>query len=425
MIAPWEVIKSLEVESSKNVKADILKQVPENSVFWEGAFLARDPMTTFGVKKMLKPKTYGDGVNFDTFRKLADALASRELTGNRALEVIHEFSQNCTQDQWENWYFRILSKKLDCGADTTITKQSPSKWKVTPFGAMLATDIKNVHEKYIPKDAFVEAKYDGVRCIWIVRNGVARAFSRNGKEFLNFGAIADQLAKCIPDGTVIDGEVISESFNSLMTQAQRKTDANFSGLLMAFDTISFDEFASQKSTAGLKDRRVTLEGYYDDLRSEFGDDLLVELSHAVKNVNVLREQHIVTDLFQQQLEAGFEGIMIKQADSPYEFKRSRSWLKMKPTETWDLKVVNLIEGTGKYEGMLGALVCEGIDDASGHKITVKVGSGLSDDQRKDFWATPDKVLDHVSEIMADSISQNQDGSHSLRFPRFVRFRDDK
>jgi DNA ligase-1 len=72
---------------------------------------------------------------------------------------------------------------------------------------------------------------------------------------------------------------------------------------------------------------------------------------------------------------------------------------------------------------MGAFVCEGIDD--GKFISVNVGSGVSDSERESYWENRDTLIGRTVEILCDSVSQNQDESYSLRFPRFVRFRDDK
>ena len=118
--------------------------------------------------------------------------------------------------------------------------------------------------------------------------------------------------------------------------------------------------------------------------------------------------------------AGFEGIMIKDVDAPYECKRSTFWMKWKPVITVDLNIVGFEEGTGRNQGRLGAIICEGVDD--GRDIKVNVGSGFSDDNRVDYWSTRDNLVGDIIEVAADAVTQNQDGTYSLRFPRFVRFR---
>ena len=117
---------------------------------------------------------------------------------------------------------------------------------------------------------------------------------------------------------------------------------------------------------------------------------------------------------------GYEGIMIKDLEAPYECKRSSFWMKWKPTITVDLNIVGFEEGTGRNQGRLGALICEGEDN--GRVIHVNVGSGLRDGDRDEFWSSRADLLDRVVEVEADAVTQNQDGTYSLRFPRFVRFR---
>ena len=112
--------------------------------------------------------------------------------------------------------------------------------------------------------------------------------------------------------------------------------------------------------------------------------------------------------------------MIKDPDSKYECKRSTSWLKQKPFIEVSLEITNVEEGTGKNVGRLGALVCSGVDD--GRDVRVNVGSGFSDTDRIEFWANRDNLAGQVVEVRADAVTQNQDGTYSLRFPRFLRFR---
>jgi DNA ligase-1 len=133
------------------------------------------------------------------------------------------------------------------------------------------------------------------------------------------------------------------------------------------------------------------------------------------------EGHDIMNRFAQDAVAqGFEGIMIKSVDAPYECKRSDSWMKWKPTITVDLNIVGFEEGTGRNAGRLGAIICEG--DDNDRRICVNVGSGFSDAVRDEYWANRNQLLGHLVEVQADAVTQNQDGSYSLRFPRFVRFR---
>ena len=69
---------------------------------------------------------------------------------------------------------------------------------------------------------------------------------------------------------------------------------------------------------------------------------------------------------------------------------------------------------------MGAVVCSGTDD--GKDIRVNVGSGFTDDNRTSFWTDRDALIGQLVEVRADAVTQNQDGTYSLRFPRFKTFR---
>jgi DNA ligase-1 len=85
-----------------------------------------------------------------------------------------------------------------------------------------------------------------------------------------------------------------------------------------------------------------------------------------------------------------------------------------------LEVIGVEEGTGKNVGKLGAFIVEGTDD--GKTIKTNVGSGLTDNMRECFWEAQADLLGKIVEVRADAVTQNQDGTYSLRFPRFKSFR---
>ena len=144
------------------------------------------------------------------------------------------------------------------------------------------------------------------------------------------------------------------------------------------------------------------------------------LDHELVDLDTDEGQAKFREINQRAIDGGYEGIMIKDPEAPYECKRSVSWLKLKPFIEVSLEVKDVEEGTGRNVGRLGALVCEGNDDS--RHIRVNVGSGFSDDDRNTFWNSRSDVLGRIVEVRADAITQNQDGSYSLRFPRFLHFR---
>jgi DNA ligase-1 len=272
----------------------------------------------------------------------------------------------------------------------------------------------------------IEVKLDGVRVLTVVYpDGRVDQFSRNGKELLNFGHIKEQFATVankLSSPTVFDGEIMSSSFQDLMKQVHRKENVTAGdAVLHLFDIIPLDKFQEGKFAVKQRDRTAWLKQWYEDNMTKLPN--VTVLDHAVVDLDTDQGQKLFSMYNKSAVENGYEGIMIKDLNAAYECKRSTAWLKLKPFIEVSLEVIEIEEGTGRNVGRLGAFVCSGDDD--GKRIKVNVGSGFSDSNRDSFWASHvenDNIVGQIVEVRADAVTQNQDGSYSLRFPRFLRFR---
>ena len=418
------VIRSLEDHPSRLNKEAIIEAQLDNEELFEGFKLALSPFITFGVKKVPSfSGPDGQGLPWEAFKELCHLLATRQLTGDDARSAIELALSASTKNQWNDWYRRILIKDLRCGvSEKTINKVK--KNAVPLFECMLAHDGAN-HEKKVTGKKLLEPKLDGVRALLIIDAGAKTAtiYSRNGKILENFGHITKAVEANIElfeRSIIIDGEVVSESFQALMKQVHRKSDADAGDArLMAFDVLPLSEFQKGKSVMGQKRRSALLRSMKPVLDKVGGIDIIpqieVDLDSAVGEMQFKQYN-------KDAIEAGFEGIMIKDIDAEYVCKRHVSWLKQKPFIEVSLTVVAVEEGTGKNEGRLGAIICKGEDD--GKQIHVNVGSGFTDDQRNEFWADKEVIIGQIIEVRADAATRSQDSEdiYSLRFPRFLRFR---
>lgn len=425
MTTPWNVIQQLESNNSRTFKEEILRVLnvnEPNNEFWVGAKLAYDPMITFGVRKVpIKSEPNGKGLEWEKFYDKAVQLADRRSTGHAAKALIEELMQVATVEQWNDWYRRILIKDFRCNTtDSTINKARPNT--VPLFTCQLAKDAFDNASKMHGKKQ-LDYKLDGVRVLAIVRPklGIATLYSRNGKEFFNFPHIQKQLLLAtLPDEDwVFDGEVTSTSFQELMTQVRRKTDAKADdAVLNLFDAIPLNDFVKGEYKVAQKDRSAALKALYEKSFAHL--DSIAFLDYIEVDLDEQAGVDKLEEMRDTAAKLGLEGIMVKDVDAGYKCKRTTSWLKIKPTITVDLTIVGIEEGTGKYQGMLGALHMEGIDQ--GRKIEVSVGSGFNDEQRADIWNNFSQITGMIAEVKADAVTQNQDGTYSLRFPRFLRFR---
>jgi DNA ligase-1 len=415
------VIRSLEEHSSRLNKEAIIEAQKDNDELFEGFVLALSPYITFGVKKVPSHGgPDGQGLPWEAFKELCHLLATRQLTGDAARDAIELALSASTQKQWNDWYRRILIKDLRCGvSEKTVNKIK--KNSVPVFECMLAHDGAN-HEKKIQGKKLVEPKLDGVRILTIVdaESKTVVQYSRNGKVLENFGHITSGLLAHIDDferSYVLDGEIVSTTFQELMKQVHRKDNVEASdAVLMLFDILPLSEFKKGKSVMGQR-RRSKMLTQFKATFDKVGNIGIVpqeeiDLSTAVGEIQFAAFN-------KDAIEQGYEGIMIKDPDAIYECKRSTSWLKQKPFIEVSLTVVGIEPGTGRNEGKMGALICEGVDD--GKFIRSNVGSGWSDEQRAEVDET---VIGQVLEVRADAVTQSQDNvdTYSLRFPRALRFR---
>jgi DNA ligase-1 len=429
---PQVIIQRLEADNSRLAKEAVIQAAMEEGLdeFFQGCKMALDKLYTFGVKQVpVKEEDNGQGLAWPQFVELAEALYRRSLSGHAARDAIKLAMDVSTKEQWNDFYRRILIKDLRCGVSektvNTVAKRIKKlQYSVPVFEVMLAHDGAN-HEAKITGKKLVEPKLDGVRAITVLdfESRSVTMYTRNGKVLENFAHITDKLVTQLDNfgrSYVFDGEVVSHSFQDLMKQVHRKSDVQATDAkLMLFDIVPLSEFKAGESVMGQKRRTAFLK----EFKKIFTDTGCIEVIPQKEfDLDVFTDEIAFKDYNKEMVEAGFEGIMIKDPNGKWEGKRSVAWLKQKPFIEVSLAIVALEEGTGKNAGKLGALVCEGEDD--GKKIIVNVGSGLTDAQRKTFWEDQPSILGQVVEIRADAATRNQDSEDvwSLRFPRFIRFR---
>jgi len=271
----------------------------------------------------------------------------------------------------------------------------------------------------------IDIKLDGVRVLTIIRKNKVEMFSRNGKQFHNFGHIISEIENVLkedpaPHDLVLDGEVMSANFQDLMKQVHRKDGKQTKdAVLHLFDLCPLEDFQKGRWNTSQTARSLLVKEWVAK------HSLLLRhiktLDWENVDLDTIEGQKRFVELNKSAVEGGYEGVMIKDPDAIYECKRTHSWLKAKPFIEVTLKVVSVEEGTGRNKGRLGAVLVEGEDD--GHEYSLSCGSGFSDIQREEYWSKRNQLIGQLVEIRADAKTKSKDGvAFSLRFPRFKCFR---
>lgn len=414
---PYQVLERCRATNSSKEKVKILKKydsellryVIENAV---------SPFVTFGVKQYQfgEPTDQNDfEYNMPVLKFVLAKLNSRGLTGDRAQEAIRETSCNLNKEQ-QNILGCILNKDLRAGVNVkTANKAFPGL--IPEFNVQLAnTDISRINYP-----CYAEVKYNGRRNLAIVTGREVQHFSRNGKEHLNYGCFDSELieiAKGLP--TVFDGEVIGEGnqldgYKKSQQQARRKYNVDTSEqILIIFDVLALGDFKRQICSAIYQKRLVNLRNMFNMFRNE---TQLEKLQVRLGKGKIVNSKNELDLYYEKIIKAGNEGLIVKNFNGLYEYKRSHNWVKLKQEETKDLKIVDVKEGLKGRKDTLGSVIVR----HKKVKVNCPLGKGISFDDAKQMWKHRKKLIGQIAEIKF----QNVTADNSLFLPKFVCVRDDK
>ena len=418
-------LNQLAAEPSRNAKIAMLEANKSNELLREVVRLTLDPFTQFYQRKIPVYKTS------DTVTSLQNALgglydlSSRTVTGNAAIEYLRMLLSSVSADD-AKVLERIIDKSLDCGVNSSTANKV---WMglIKEYPVMLCSPFEQRLVDKIKFPAYVQLKMDGMRFNAIVRDGKCEFRSRNGKEIQLLGNLEQEFIKLAGDiDCVFDGELLvmmpgddqfvdRQTGNGILNKANKGTiSAEQAALVHAtvWDVIPYVLFGDGYCGSPYSTRFSSLKKLVDTIPPENKKIWLVS-SDMVENIDQANAK------FEEYLGLGLEGIILKDGSGAWEDKRAKHQIKFKGELECDLKIVAVEEGTGKYEGMLGAIVCESADGI----VKVNVGSGFNDEHRKTL-----KEKDLLGKIVAVKYNtriQNKSGAESLFLPIFVEVREDK
>ncbi len=330
----------------------------------------------------------------------------------------------------------MLSGDLPRMAETAMTRGEVGLREIgleifRPILPMLAAPGTSVTEAVAGfARAAVEFKLDGIRIQVHRRGDEVRIYTRNLNDITAaLPGIADAMLRLPVTQAVLDGEAL---------------------WMGADGPAAFQETVSQIDSDAPPEGVVT---FLFDLLHVDGEDLLdaplTERSARLKAIAPqLKIPGVITSdpqegqrVLSESLRAGHEGVVVKDAVSPYAAgRRGGAWRKVKPVLTYDLVVLGAEWGHGRRQGWLSNLHLGARDPGSGEFVMVgKTFKGLTDELLT--WQTA-ALLEReterrgiavlvapelVVEIALDGVqsSTRYSGGVALRFARVKRYRPDK
>lgn len=419
-----EILDEIGSSASRIHKEETIEKYKNDINFTDVLRAALDPYKQYYMFKIPEyTKRKSPDMFIDEALILINQLTTRKVTGNNAIKFVQDILSGLPEDDAEV-VKRIIKKDLRVGVSVkTVNKVIPKF--IPEYPCMLTASYSKKNLERINYPAYGQEKMDGMRVNIIIENNKISYRSRNGKliELHNIPDVEFQkLSRFSKDG-VFDGEMLVErdgkildrkTGNGILNKAVRKTITPEDASLVRFvlwDFIPLKDFKNNRCDLPYSKRFTMLSNLLDNVESNI-------ISRV--ETRQINNQQEANDTFNEFLAKGSEGIILKNADGPWENKRATHQVKMKAELDADLKVVSWMEGGGKYAGKLGALICESSDG----KLKVSVGSGFNDEQR-DTLKPEDVVGKIITVKYNERINSKNKDEDSLFLPIFLEFREDK
>ena len=370
-------------------------------------------VTNVSTKKLQKKVSSIPTKEIISFKELIDFVVE-DCTGKDSdIAAIHYFIKQNPNDK--EFIHGIIAKTIKLGITPTTINKVYGYDFIFRMHLQLAERYQNNIDFVEGKKFALTLKLDGIRCIAIKKHGKVSLLSRQGQKIQQANQIEQEIKNLPLDNFVFDGELLVSNYKKLnsktayklTTKIVRKDGIKEGISLIVFDFISLKEWESKKSTKPYCERQKQFRQLIRNC----------QFLNSVPRFYVGEDKRKIGELLEKVKQYHQEGLMLNIFDAPYIFTRTKNLLKVKLMQDVDLKVIEVVEGQGKYKGTTGALIV----DYKGNPV--RVGSGLSEENRNEFWSAPSKIIGRVIQVQYFEETEDSTGKKSLRFPVFKQVRE--
>lgn len=444
----FAVLNLVKSASSTKEKVNILKEHEGNNALQTLLFYAFNSFKQYYVKQLPEITPAGDNnieAHFKAFINTLEKMSTREISDGHT--AIVNVLSGCSRVEFD-WYKGVLLRDLGLGITAKGVNQA-YPGLIPTYEVQLAESVKDItltdkkQLNRLPERFVLQYKIDGYRLnIHKFEDGHVDIRTRSGLPVTGYTKLEEEARIFLPQCRVYDGEMVSlELFawieknmladnedkiadRSLFQDAMRKCFAKGigkDGIFNIFDVVSMSEWTSQKAQDTYRDRLDFLN--YDVkpiVEGNYLSQMTVVPTSRVFYKNNPYDMAEVIRIFHKFLSWGWEGLMIKDVEAVYAWKRTKSLLKMKLMDTADLTVLSVIEAEGNGRGQVGKLVC----DYNG--VVMNIGTGrLTESEKRLYFVNPNLIIGKTIEVAYQAVSRGKNGEPVLDFARCMKVRKDK
>ena len=352
---------------------------------------------------------------FDSFHELMNYIRNNHTGSEKVLENVYFFLEG-KNPELQDFYISIITKSIRFGCDAKTVNAAFGYDLIPIWEVQQAYQIGKVPLN--DNEWFsLSQKLNGVRGTFFE----GKLIGRQGKEFTGLDHIIDDIHALIVGEWVLDGELIRNNTDNVSDNENfritagiiNQDDGDKSSIqFVIFDILPKEEFIRGESRLTYKSRMEKLQ--------ELSDLISFLDLESVAVVDILysgTDQSMIDICLDEMVAEDKEGLMLNR-DTKYYRKRHGGILKVKRFYTVDLQIIDFEEGSGRLKGTLGAFVVRYKDNI------LRVGSGMTDEQRMIFWEDRENLIDRVIEVKYKEESRDKEtGKPSLQFPIFIQLRE--
>ena len=420
-----EIIQELKSTSSKNDKEAILKRehAVNNEELKQILYWCYDPQFNFYTTKIPEYETKREIYHAtDALYQIVENVCSRKVTGNAALEYIAFVLANTVKTDTQV-VESVIKRDLDCGVqESTINKVWKNLITEPPYMSYSLFNEKLINSIKLP--CYSEIKMDGLFADVKVTADSVNYSSRSGKE-LKFklpNTVENKLKTLAQFGNpfVLHGEalVIAEdgSFEprEIGNGYLNSDDIDSNKIcLVCWDVVRLDEYQNRSSKVPFNIRREGLTELILHINEpKHFQSTELEICECVDDI---------IDHFVSARKRGLEGTVVKNFNLLWSDKKVKDGVKIKNQFDCEYRITGFQEHSKKKD-QIGAIFVESEDK----KIQFKVGSGLTDAQRKLYYKQQEQLIGKIVTIRGnDIVSSETKETYSIFLPRLIELREDK